>query len=94
MSGDDHKKAFERWRKRQPPKRRLLIDAVRDIVLPEIEKRGFVRNNNYWANDAESTEVPNLLNYSRKQANLIDILTVEFSRTEWLFFYFVFSSLV
>ncbi|WP_086135661.1 hypothetical protein [Methylocaldum sp. SAD2] len=42
MSGERHKKAFKRWFNLLPEKTKLLVAAVVEILVPELERRGFV----------------------------------------------------
>lgn len=57
----DHKKRFDGWLRRMPPKTQYLVDQVLARIVPEFEKHGFVWYPDFAGNDPQeigANEIP------------------------------------
>lgn len=80
MNGRRHKRAFDRWRERLPKRTKLLVDAVVEILVPEIQIRGFL-----WVDDLVSLggsfiDRADTIPLQRKGPNYHDVVAIDFSK--------------
>ncbi len=85
MLGEKHKRIFERWRRRLPSNRRLLIDTVVERLVPVLESQGFAWVNSIHHGDAGEVDRCDQIPMRREAEGYYDFINIGFKKNRITF---------
>lgn len=86
MTGERHKQKFSKWRARQPAKIKMLIDAVVEEIVPQLERRGFIWENDLFDRGKVEIGRADEIAMVRRGDGYLDNLSIGFSKKQQPYF--------